>query len=398
MKKIIYLNLFVFFTIFSVFGQDNATKQILPYFTFKKGLGITAPDSLYQVNIRFRMQSRMTGFKNEDENFAYDGQIRRLRLRFDGFLLNPKFLYGIQLSFAPGDVGETKVGENLNVIRDAFVAYKPTKSLSFIFGQTKLPGNRQRVNSSGALQLTDRTINNARFTIDRDFGFQVHYIKDRKEKFSYSLKGAFSGGEGRNSTQKADDGVSLTGKLELFPLGVFEKDGTYFEGDIVREKKPKLMLSGAFNQNNHARRTNGQLGDFLFEKRTMKSVLLDAMFKYNGWAAMSSYMSRTANDPITYSTDGTKSNYVFTGSGFDYQLSYMTKSKYEFIGRFSTQKAHRDIEQLTPNTKEYSLGLTKYIWDHNVKLQTEFNYDTLNYYNGDTKGNWYIRFQIEVGI
>jgi hypothetical protein len=31
----------------------------------------------------------------------------------------------------------------------------------------------------------------------------------------------------------------------------------------------------------------------LFEARTMKSVLLDAMLKYNGWAAMSSYMSRT---------------------------------------------------------------------------------------------------------
>lgn len=391
------LTLLFFVSLFSL-AQDNATKQILPYYSFKKGIGLTSPDSLYQVNIRFRMQSRMTGFKNEDENFAYDGQVRRLRLRFDGFILNPKLLYGIQLSFAPGDVGETKVGENLNVIRDAFIAYKPTKSLSLIFGQTKLPGNRQRVNSSGALQLSDRTINNAKFNIDRDFGFQVHYIKDRKEKFSYSVKGAMSGGEGRNSTQKADDGISLTGKLELFPLGSFEKDGSYFEGDLVREKTPKLMFSGAFNQNNHARRTNGQLGDFLFEKRTMKSVLLDAMFKYNGWSAMTSYMSRTANDPITYNSDASKSNYVFTGSGFDYQLSYMTKSKYEFIGRFSTQKAHEDIEKLTPNTKQYTVGLTKYLWDHNLKLQTEFNYDTLDYYGGDTKGNWYVRFQVEIGI
>jgi hypothetical protein len=35
--------------------------------------------------------------------------------------------------------------------------------------------------------------------------------------------------------------------------------------DIVREKKPKLMLSGAFQQNNHAKRTQGQLGNDLFE-------------------------------------------------------------------------------------------------------------------------------------
>ena len=47
------------------------------------------------MNIRFRMQNRVTYLKNEDENGAYDGQIRRLRLRFDGYVGNPKFLYAI---------------------------------------------------------------------------------------------------------------------------------------------------------------------------------------------------------------------------------------------------------------------------------------------------------------
>ena len=65
-----------------------------------------------------------------------------------------------------GDVGEI-LKENLNIIRDAVVIYRPNKNWNFGFGQTKLPGNRQRVNSSGALQLTDRTINNAKFTLDR---------------------------------------------------------------------------------------------------------------------------------------------------------------------------------------------------------------------------------------
>jgi hypothetical protein len=75
-------------------------------------------------------------------------------------------LYAIQLSFAPGDVGEFREGENINIIRDAVVFYRPNKHWNISFGQTKLPGNRQRVNSSG-LQLTDRSINNTRFTIDR---------------------------------------------------------------------------------------------------------------------------------------------------------------------------------------------------------------------------------------
>ena len=381
--------------------HDNDIKlSTLPYYSFGKGIGITSPDSLFQMNIRFRMQNRVTYIENDGESGAYDGQIRRLRLRLDGYVGNPKFLYAIQLSFAPGDVGEIKEGENINIIRDAVVFYRPNKHWNISFGQTKLPGNRQRVNSSGGLQLTDRTINNAKFTIDRDFGFQVHNMNEYKDKFSYNLKAALSTGEGRNVTGKADDGIAVTGKVEVLPFGAFSKDGTYFEGDVIREKKPKLMFSGAFQQNNHARRTQGQLGNDLFEKRTMRSVLLDGMFKYKGWAAMASYMSRsTTENAVTFNPDDlTESNYAFVGNGFDYQLSYNTKKNYEFIGRYSIQKVGNDIETKTPNTKQYSIGVTKYIWEHAFKLQGEINYDTLEYYNGTTKNNWYVRFQVEIGI
>lgn len=407
MKRIIFIGVLIS-TIFTQAQvtieqnkHDNDIKlSALPYYSFGKGVGITSPDSLYQLNIRFRMQNRVTYLENDGENGAYDGQIRRLRLRLDGYVGNPKFLYAIQLSFAPGDVGEIREGENINIIRDAVVFYRPNKHWNIGFGQTKLPGNRQRVNSSGGLQLTDRTINNAKFTIDRDFGFQVHNMNEFKDKFSYNLKAALSTGEGRNVTGKADDGIAVTGKVEFFPLGAFTKDGTYFEGDVIREKKPKLMISGAFQQNNHARRTQGQLGNDLFEQRTMKSVLLDAMFKYNGWAAMTSFMSRTTNDnAITYNPDDlTESNYVFVGNGFDYQLSYNTRKNYEFIGRYSIQNVGSDIETLAPKVKEYSFGVTKYIWEHTFKLQAELNYDTLESFSGASKNNWYLRFQVEIGI
>ncbi|MBC7749953.1 MAG: porin [Methylotenera sp.] len=381
--------------------QDNDLKlSALPYYSFGKGIGITSPDSLYQLNIRFRMQNRVTYLENDGEDGAYDGQIRRLRLRLDGYVGTPKFLYAIQLSFAPGDVGEIKEGENLNIIRDAVVFYRPNKHWNISFGQTKLPGNRQRVNSSGGLQLTDRSINNARFTIDRDFGFQIHNMNEFKDKFSYNFKTAISSGEGRNITGNGDAGVAVTGKVELLPFGSFAKDGTYFEGDIIREKRPKLLLSGAFQQNNHAKRTQGQLGNDLYEERTMKAVMLDAMLKYNGWAAMSSYMSRaTSGNAVTVNPeDSSQSNFAYVGSGFDYQLSYNFPSNYEVIGRYSTQKLGKDIQALAPNSKQYTVGLTKYIWEHSFKLQSELTFDTLNYFDGSIKNNWYVRFQVEIGI
>ena len=382
---------------------DNDLKlSALPYYNYGKGLGLTSPDSIFQLNIRFRMQNRVTYLQNEDEEAAIDGQIRRLRLRFDGYVGDPRFLYAIQLSFAPGDVGEVREGENINIIRDAVVFYRPNKHWNIGFGQTKLPGNRQRVNSSGGLQLTDRTINNARFTIDRDFGVQVHHLNEYLDKFSYNLKGAISMGEGRNSTDEPDNGLAYTGKVELFPFGAFVKDGTYFEGDLVREKTPKLLLSGAYQFNDKARRTQGQLGDDLFEKRDMQSVLVDAMFKYQGWAAMAAYMQRTANDPVTFDPEDTTGTpdmeYVFTGHGFDYQLSYVFPSNYEVIGRFSTQKVHDDIRAYAPNQKQYSIGLTKYVWEHAFKAQLELTLDDMHYFDGTSKQNWYARFQVEIGI
>ncbi|HLA57045.1 MAG TPA: porin [Flavobacterium sp.] len=378
----------------------------LPYYSYGKGLGITSPDSLFQFNIRFRMQNRLTYFENEDQPGFYEAQVRRLRLRFDGFVGNPKFLYVIQLSFGAGDVGTEKPGENLNVIRDAVFYYRPNKNWQFGFGVTKLPGTRQTVNSSGAIQLTDRSINNFKFGIDRDFGFHFANLNEFKDKFSYNFKGAVTLGEGRNwttnntnSNVKDNNGVSFTGKIELLPLGTFKKDGHYFEGDLLHEEKPKLMVSGAYNINQKARKTLGQTGDLLYEAKDMSSLLLDAIAKYQGFAAMVTYMNRDSKDPITVNpNDITLSRAVFNGYGMDYQLSYCFPSKYEVIGRYSTQKVANEIQAYSPDTDQFTFGVNKYIWEHALKLQAEFTTEEQTFFDNTTKHNWYVRFQVEIGI
>lgn len=374
----------------------------LPYYSYGKGLGMTSADSLFQLNIRFRMQNRVTYFNNEGEDNSYEAQIRRLRLRFDGYVGDPRFQYAIQLSFSPGDVGEVEEGKNLNIIRDAAITYKPNKNWSFLFGQTKLPGNRQRINSSGSLQLTDRSINNAKFNIDRDFGFQAYYLNEQKDKFAYNVKTAISSGKGRNWSNK-DNNVALTGKLEIYPFGNFKSGGEYFEGDIKREETPKLMLSGVYHKNFGAQYDRGQQGSQLFESKNLQSVFIDAIAKYNGWAGMISYMNRsTNNSAITYAIDETGNpsrSHVFVGHGMDYQLSYTFLSHYELIGRYSNQKVKDEIFELNvPNNEQFSLGITKYIWEHAFKVQGEFTYDQLHYFDGNQKNNWYVRFQIEIGI
>ena len=400
MNKYIVAILFLVLSQVTIAQDNNDIKlSALPYYSYGKGLGITSPDSIFKLNIRFRIQNRFTSLYNEDEEDGYEAMIRRLRLRFDGYVGDPSIIYVIQLSFSPNDVGAIEDGDNLNIIRDAIVFYRPDDHWNIGFGQTKLPGNRQRINSSGALQLTDRSINNASFNIDRDFGLQVYYLNELQDKFSYNVKTAISTGEGRNWTKEPDNGLAYTGRLELFPIGAFKSNGMLFEGDIKREETPKLMLSGVYHYNNNARRTRGTIGDDLFEARDVQSLFFDAIVKYNGWAFQTAYMQRTADDPITFNPDDAlDSEYVFTGSGFDTQLSYIFPSNYEVIGRYSYQEPHKDIEALTPQTNQYSLGVTKYIWEHALKLQAEVTSTELNYLDSSTTNNWYFRFQVEIGI
>jgi phosphate-selective porin OprO and OprP len=379
---------------------DNDIRlSALPYYSYGKGLGLTSADSLFQFNIRFRMQNRATATFAEGEESEFSAQVRRLRLRFDGFVGNPKFLYVIQLSFAAGDVGVIQEGQNINVIRDAIVFYRPNENWNIGFGQTKLPGNRQRINSSGALQFTDRTINNSRFNIDRDFGLQVYYLKNNPDQFGYEIKTAISTGEGRNWTQTSDNKLAYTGRVELYPFGNFSKGGAYFEGDLMRETTPKLMLSGTYHFNHGALRTQGQQGNMLFEPRDLTSILFDAIFKYNGWAFQTAYLQRDTPDAITINPDdNTQRRIVVAGSGFDAQLSYLFINNLEVSGRFSQSTPKTQIQNFMPETEQFSLGLTKYIWEHALKIQGEATYERAAVGISPLQNSWYFRFQVELGI
>jgi phosphate-selective porin OprO/OprP len=396
-KTAILLILLCFCNLLIVKAQRNVDISNLPYYNFGKGVGITSPDSIFQLNIRFRIQNRFEVQKPAGKPYFFDGQVRRLRLRFDGYVGNPRFLYVLQLSFAPGDVGQLEDGENINIIRDAVVYYRYSKKLNLGFGQTKLPGNRQRVNSSGALQLTDRSIVNSKFNIDRDFGFFANWFQDNKHEFSWNIRSAISTGDGRNFTRSPDSGLAYTAKAELLPFGLFSKDGVYFEGDLVREARPKMMLSIAWHYNHKAKRQAGVLGDDLYQNRNLRSVLADFLFKYRGWALMATYMNRHTLHPVTMNDVG-QQKLVYTGQGSDLQASYLTPSGLEIISRLSILQPAKEVRDYFPNQAQCVIGLTKYVWEHAFKVQLEGGVDRFSPKDEARTYNPYVRLQVEMGI
>ncbi len=362
--------------------------------------GITiSKDSLFLLNLRFRMQNRM-GFQTmsgEDLSVkSVEARVRRLRLRLDGFVLNDRIRYYLQLNFSRQDLDlvEDVVAQP---VRDAMVYFHFNKYTYIGFGQSKLPGNRQRVVSSGNLQFADRSIANSIFTLDRDFGvFGYHTIPMGGQQLQ--LKGAVSSGDGRGAVPE-NEGLAYTGRMEWLPFGSFANKGDYSEGDLEFEPKPKLSIGAAYCYNDRAVRTGGQLGAELFTPTDMSTFIADLLYKQQGWALSAEYFDRQSDAPITTDEAGDVS-FITTGQGLNVQLSKVLRSKYEFAGRYTLVNPVGDVAALRARTEEALIGSTKYLNGHRIKLQLYVGY---RWNEGmmqlEHVGNsWTTMFQVEFGI
>lgn len=376
-----------------------------PKFSFKDGLGVSSPDSSFTLNFRFRTQIRAVMNTTNGGDFnpeSYNAFIPRCRFIFRGNVISPKFGYYLQMSVGANDLAfNSNISSNINtapnIVRDAVFFYRPNKDLEIGFGQTKLPGNRERVVSSGSLQFADRSIVNTAFNIDRDFGLFITQMVSMEKKSIVKLKASISSGEGRNSV-KSDNGLCYTGRLEYLPLGNFKNNGDYFEGDIEREETPKIAFGGTYSYNHKAMRTNGQLGNDLYASRNITSMFIDMIFKYKGFGMMAEYMNRNTDTALTVS--GTKKSAVLIGDGFNAQLSYCFKSNFEIVSRFAIVMPKEQIQSSTNQQYQMVLGVNKYFNKHKFKLQGAIQY--FNNYNRMTKTQvhdfWSPYVQVEIGI
>jgi hypothetical protein len=369
-----------------------------PLIDVADGLGFRK-DSLFLLNLRFRIQNRM-GFTTEggdDLDIAsVDARVRRLRLRLDGFTGSPRLQYYVQLSFSRADQ-DLESGTVPQIIRDAMVYYNFHRNFYVGFGQSKLPGNRQRVISSGNLQFPDRSIANALFTLDRDFGAFAYWSIPLGGQRVH-VKGAFTTGDGRGASPSGP-GMCYTARVGWLPFGAFTSNGDYSEGDLVHEPTPKLNIAATYSHNDRAVRTGGQLGPELFAERDITTFISDMMFKYRGWALLAEYFDRRSPDPVTTSMDG-EVRLVQVGTGLNVQASRMLPRRFEIAARYAHALPAASVADRARAVEELLLGSTKYINGHRIKLQLNVGYRWQDRRMAlDNPGNsWSTTFQVEFGI
>ena len=389
-RIILIISLLVFSIASSINAQDISNN------TFGKGLKIAAKDSSMALKFGLRFSTLYEGFYEPDSKSYVDNLlIRRFRLKFDGFVVSPKLVYKVEIGISNRDIGGVSEFTNgaARLLLDAVLKWNFAGNFELWFGQTKLPGNRERVVSSQKLQFVDRSLLNSRFNLDRDIGIQLHNHHSLgraviREKISISK------GEGRDITIPNKNGYDFTGRLEILPFGLFAKKGDYFEADLLREPTPKLALGASYDYNYGAERSRGQLGSWLDESRNLFTWFVDAIYKHNGFSAMAEYANRQTEGSAVVERDstGTVTQSFYTGKAFNGQMAYLFKSNFEVGGRYTVLIQDPDTQR--DDIKQYTLGLSKYIVGHSLKAQTDITFrEQVN-----TPDLWMFRFQIEMAF
>ena len=319
--------------------------------------------------------------------------VRRARLKFEGVAINPKFQYKVELGLTNRDHGSPipQTQNSARMILDAVVQYEIGANTHLWFGQTKLPGNRERVISSAKLQFVDRSLLNSNYNIDRDMGLQLHQKFDLGTMRAKAIV-SVSQGEGRNITTGNVGGFDYTGRLELLPLGAFTSKGDYFGSDLKREETPKLALGLSYDYHDNASRARGNTGSFLSQTRTLSTIFADMMFKYKGFSVMAEYAIKSSDESPVF-VDASDQEYHFvTGSALNIQAGYLLQSDWELAARFTSVTPEAVLPQ--EDVSMYTLGISKYIDGHNLKVQSDFSMIL----EGDMEQSYLARLQFELSF
>jgi phosphate-selective porin OprO and OprP len=394
MKLKLSLAAIALFTITLLNAQETSAPK------FGKGLfNLIGQDSSWTMKIGARMQFLTIANWEDGESNESNFLVRRARLKFDGYAFTPKLKYKLELGLSNRDIsGASKFTNNApRYILDAVIKWNFYENFELWFGQTKLPGNRERVISSANLQQVDRSLLNSRFNIDRDLGIQLRHHFNLSDKFVVREMLSIAQGEGRNVTTGNIGGYQYTSRIELLPFGKFTGKGDYKGSDLKRETSPKLAIGTTYDFNNNAVKTRSNQGSYMetdngFYETNITTLFIDAMFKYKGFSFMAEYSNRDAKDPFAKNTDGSLTgDIVQAGNGLNLQTGYLLKNDWEISGRFTNIELDKTITGKNEE-QQYTLGVSKYIVGHSLKVQSDISY--LEVIGGNNELMYRLQFDI----
>lgn len=339
-------------------AEDKTEKK--PTAGFDKGFFIHSDDEKYGVKITGRFQpffnySYVKASKDSRPQF----EMRRMRLVLEGNLHGKSLLYKLQTDFGKGVVS----------VKDAHVDVRLSGDTWLRFGQWKRPFSRQQINSSGRLELTDRSITDKAFGAGRDVGIAVRNDYEKSPELEWTV-GVFNG---------RGEAPAFGGTVTVDPMTGMGTIGTTTNTNVPAELRPAIVGRVGYNSKglkgySEADLEGGPLrygvaasvwleGDFDDDAVSSQKAQTDFIVKASGFSTTGGIYFMTAQDGDNVLDQASS---LF---GFHLQAGYMLTKKWQAAARYSyindvTLKATtaRDQQEIAAAVNFFGFG-------HDAKFQ-----------------------------
>lgn len=347
--------------------------------TYKPGTGavLDSEDGLFSLAIRARVQIRdevdVVGEQVENR-FG----IRRARLQLKGHMFGEHNKFKAEFAFSPSDLGYQNGTIARTPLLTYYVEFDHLRDLSIRLGQYKLYFNRQRVISSGNLEMVDRTTAQNQFNLDRDVGFHF-YSEDFGGWDFLKYYAGVTLGQGRdvwlaNSLSTGGDSAAqFLGRIELLPFGHF-KD--YSEVDFERLNQFRLSIGAAYAYLDNGAQRQGYRGVAFADggRVDYHNVNLDLFMKWAGLTGLvEAYLRAGWRDVVV--ADGDTDNLPANGVGASVQLGYLLpRLPIGVAARYSGTGIGWLEADRTALRSDHEVGgaVSWYMAGHPLKLQADY--------------------------
>ena len=319
--------------------------------------------------------------ENGDTNYGFS--IRRARLSFKGWFLTRNLKYKTQVAFE---------GKNAHLL-DFIANYKATKFISLQFGQWKVPFMRERISSSGKLELVDRGLLNSYFNLERDIGADL--ILSPHDNLRVHLA-SFTGWGINLKRVKVNKNLLYVARIEFAPIGKINYD----QPNLNRKKLVNLGASFSFfpidgeqeaKKFTDGRKLNKFMGNYIVieedeTKKVLSGDLMQGEFDLKLWWDIISFELEAVG--------GSFNRYRF--SGLRVQPSFVLFDKLGVALRYSNVSIDTDTFPVFSGNSlhEITAGPSYYFREHNAKIQ--FDYSAI-ISNGEIE-NHLVRLQFQLYV
>lgn len=343
----------------------------------REGLKLQSDDGDFTAVVNARAQVRSswpfsrrprTAQQFDAEN-KHDLRLRRARLKASGQAGAPWIEYGYEHDLIDGRLLDLRVDIG-------------PKWLRLRAGQWKADYSRERVDSSGELQLVDRSIVNRPFTIDRQKGAMALGRVGEDERWdSQYFAGVFTG-HGRSLSPEqttpgaADDGEPLW--MLRYQWNALGGGVEFSQSDLERSATPRLSMAvgASGNSSRYTRFSSGGGGQLEgFDpgspgRYRIRQQVEDVAFQYRGFSAQHEFHWKSIFDHVRATRTELRGSYTQAGL-FPSVWTKRIPEQLEVAGRFAFVDRRGSGERNT--LREFSAAVNWFFDGHRHKLSAQLS-------------------------